>query len=482
MHLFVNLAIMLKLIKEINCWRQIFLLCILLSPLFFINIKNSFDWGDDYAHYILKAKDIATGSSIAKLMEDENYAPSIRPPVFPALLSPVYSCFGAIPAAYHFFSSIVLLLVLVVSWIYFFKNENMWLGVLFASSIAFIPYTLKLKAELPIELPMMLFIYSSLLLIKLERYALAFAFIIIACLTKYTAVAMIPVFAFAYVINCMSKGAQNKKQLVAIIAMAVLLLADVLFNFSSVTWYQQHFISGNIFERIANNFNYYMHVFFNAFEQEVPSIINVVIKWLVIVLFLSGFVLSVSKRLQAHDIFFVFYLLIILIYDYGKGGYRFIFPLFPVVFFYFYRALNFLSDKLKLKALYLSMAFVLVLMISFSKNIIKIKEEEILVTGPQQTEFTQICDYVKNNTPDSITIFFAKPFLTILYSERKSKWIKSISSLEAAQEKSSSYILLAKSTEAELYLSEFDYLLKSNVVVEENNKFILLKNQPATFE
>ncbi|MBK7856810.1 MAG: hypothetical protein IPJ79_19650 [Bacteroidetes bacterium] len=128
------------------------------------------------------------------------------------------------------------------------------------------------------------------------------------------------------------------------------------------------------------------------------------------------------------------------------------------------------------------MAFVLVLMISFSKNIIKIKEEEILVTGPQQTEFTQICDYVKNNTPDSITIFFAKPFLTILYSERKSKWIKSISSLEAAQEKSSSYILLAKSTEAELYLSEFDYLLKSNVVVEENNKFILLKNQPATFE
>lgn len=415
-------------------------------------------------------------------MADENYAPSIRPPVFPVLLSSVYSFFGTSPLVYNYFSSVVLLLVLVISWFYFFKDVNERTGIFFTVSLAFIPYTLKLKSELPIELPLMLFIYSALLFIKLKRYAIAFVFIVMACLTKYTALAMIPVFAIVYIIDFRMKVLKNKKQLMAIIAMVALLMAYVLLNFSGVTWYRQHFISGNLVERIATNFNYYTNVFFNAFEQEVPSIINLAIKWLVVILFLTGFILSVSKRLQAHDIFFVFYLLIILIYDYGKGGYRFIFPLLPVVFFYFYRALNFLSDKFKLRALYLNMAFVLVLMISFSKNIIKIKEEEILVTGPQQTEFTQICNYVKNNTPDSITIFFAKPFLTTLYAERKSKWIKSISSLEAAQEKSYSYILLAKSTEEELYLSEFDYLLKSNVVVEENNKFILLKNQPATFE
>ncbi|MBK7856809.1 MAG: hypothetical protein IPJ79_19645 [Bacteroidetes bacterium] len=49
-----------------------------------------------------------------------------------------------------------------------------------------------------------------------------------------------------------------------------------------------------------------MHVFFNAFEQEVPSIINVVIKWLVIVLFLSGFVLSVSKTFAGTRYIFRF--------------------------------------------------------------------------------------------------------------------------------------------------------------------------------
>lgn len=466
---------MLKLIKEINCWRQIFLLCILLSPLFFINIKNSFDWGDDYAHYILKAKDIATGSSSAKLMEDESYAPSIRPPVFPVLLTPVYFFFGINPVAYHYFSSVVLILVLMVSWFYFFKDVNGWTGVLFTASLAFIPYTLKLKAELPVELPMMLFIYSSLVFIKLKRYPLAFALIIIACLTKYTAVAMIPVFVIVCVIDCKGKLAQNKKQLVAIIAIVVLLLAYVLFNFSGVAWYQQHFISGNILERFTINFNYYMHVFFNTFEQEVPFIVNAVVKWLVIILFLAGFVLSVSKRLQAHDLFFVFYLLIILIYDYGKGGYRFIFPLMPMVFFYFYTSLNFLSDRIKQKKVLLCVPFLMLLLISFSKNILKIRAEENLIIGPQQNEFMQMAYYIRDTTPDSCTIFFAKPFVSSLYCDRKSKWIKSLADDRINSSNQMQYILLAKNTEPELFLPEYNLLLEQDSTLVENDKFILVK-------
>lgn len=446
-------------------------------PLFFVNIKNSFDWGDDYAYYILKAKDIATGSSGVKLMMDESYAPSIRPPVFPVLLSPVYSCFGTNPLAYNYFSSVVLILVLVICWFYFFKDVNGWTGVFFTVSLAFIPYTLKLKSELPIELPLMLFIYSALLFIKLKRYAIAFVFIIIACLTKYTALAMIPVFAFFYIIDFKRKVVRNKKQLAAIIVMASLLIAYVLLNFSGVTWYRQHFISGNLIERIATNFNYYMHVFFNAFEQEVPSIINLGIKWLIVILFLAGFILSVSKRMQAHVLFFVFYLIIILIYDYGKGGYRFIFPLMPVVFFYFYQTLNFLSDKLKLETFYLGAAFVLVLMISFSKNILKIKVDENVITGPQQTEFLQMADVLKKNLSDSGTVFFAKPFLTALYAHRKSKWIKSLNPPEMVEEKFPHCILLATPSEPELYFPEFDYLIERNFVVAENEKFILLDSR-----
>lgn len=445
-------------------------------PIFFINIKNSFDWGDDYAHYILKAKDIATGSSSVKLMADENYAPSIRPPVFPVLLSSVYSFFGSSPLAYNYFSSVVLLLVLVISWFYFFKDVIERTGIFFTVSLAFIPYTLMLKSELPIELPLMLFIYSALLFIKLKRYAIAFVFIVMACLTKYTALAMIPVFAIVYIIDFRMKVLKNKKQLMAIIAMVALLMAYVLLNFSGVTWYRQHFISGNLVERIATNFNYYTNVFFNSFEQEVPSIINLAIKWLVVILFLTGFILSVSKRMQAHDLFFVFYLLIILIYDYGKGGYRFIFPLMPVVFFYFYQTLNFLSCKLKFKTFYLGAAFVLVLMMSFSKNIIKIKTEEDVVTGPQQTEFLQICDYIKNNTPDSSTIIFSKPFLTALYAEREGKWIKSYKPIIFKEEKTSQYFLLAKTKESELYLPEFDSILEKKEMVLENDRFKLLKN------
>lgn len=473
---------MLKRVLESNNGRQVLLLCFMVLPLFFINIKNSFDWGDDYAYYILKAKDIATGTSSAKLMMDENYAPSIRPPVFPVLLSPVYAYFGTNTLAYNYFSSALLLLFSIISWFYFFKDVNGWMGVLFTTSLAFVPYTLKLKVELPIELPMMLFIYSGLLFIKLKRYAMACVFIVIACLTKYTAIAMIPVFVIVYITNFKKMMEQNKKQLVLIITMVILLLTYVLFNFSGVTWYQQHFISGNIVERVATNFNYYMHVFFNAFEQEVPVIINLVIKWLVVILFLAGFALSVSKRIEAHDLFFVFYLLIILSYDYGKGGYRFIFPIMPVVFFYFYQTQNFLSDKLKLKTFYLGAAIVLVLMISFSKNIIKIKKEEDVVTGPQQTEFTQICHYIKNNTSESSTIFFAKPFLTALYSEKKSKWIKTYCAVKNNEEKTPKYFLLAKKTEPELYLREFDSLLEKNNVVLENDKFILLNNRQIRFE
>ena len=73
-------------------------LLLFLIPLFFINIKSSHDWGDDFAQYIHQAKNISEGISQNNtgyvFNSDVFLGPNAYPTGFPLLLAPIIKNYG----------------------------------------------------------------------------------------------------------------------------------------------------------------------------------------------------------------------------------------------------------------------------------------------------------------------------------------------------------------------------------------------------
>src|SRR5665213_140532 len=72
------------------------LLVVLLIPLFFINIRDSHDWGDDFAQYIQQAINSTKGipQSESGYIYNREIDIVARPVGFPLMLAPVYMVFG----------------------------------------------------------------------------------------------------------------------------------------------------------------------------------------------------------------------------------------------------------------------------------------------------------------------------------------------------------------------------------------------------
>lgn len=72
-------------------WLKHIVVIALLVPLLFFNIKNTHDWGDDFAQYLLEAKNIKEGRPISytNFVENPNYVlgPNFYPPGFPIIIA-----------------------------------------------------------------------------------------------------------------------------------------------------------------------------------------------------------------------------------------------------------------------------------------------------------------------------------------------------------------------------------------------------------
>ena len=62
-----------------------------LLPLLFLNIKDTHDWGDDFAQYLIEAKNISQGLPLAQsgYVENPGYilGPNCYPPGFPLIIA-----------------------------------------------------------------------------------------------------------------------------------------------------------------------------------------------------------------------------------------------------------------------------------------------------------------------------------------------------------------------------------------------------------
>ena len=130
-----------------------FLIALLCLHVFFINIKNSHDWGDDFAQYIHQAKNITEGISQTEtgFIFNKDF-PLYSPPAyfmgFPLLLAPVYAVAGNDIRAFSFLISTFLFLSAIVFFRFFNSYFNPFSSCLLVLIILYNPWILNFKMEI----------------------------------------------------------------------------------------------------------------------------------------------------------------------------------------------------------------------------------------------------------------------------------------------------------------------------------------------
>lgn len=408
---------------------------------------------------------------------DIEYAPQVRPPVFPLMLAPFYLLAGLQPVVYHLLLTLLLFISFFLAWKFLFRDIESVAAIFFLLVIAYNPYTLKLKAELPIEFPMMCLIYLGFYLLQKRKYLFGFLFLVLACLTKYTAIAALLASVIYVIFNDWKYICKHKSLFLKIGALVVAGLIVFFFFIGDAQWYYRLFIAGDISGRAAKNLIVYQREFYNAFEQEVPSVVNSIIKLIVIILFVTGFIIAIAKKKLLPLLFFLLYFIVLLIYDYSKGGYRFLFPLMPIIAWFIYLAVEYFSKISKIKLWICSACYCAFMLVGYSKNIIGIIRQTSVITGPQQAEFIEAIDFIKGNITQEKTVYFKKPFLISLYAQRPSKLI---STYETHKDSINgvSFLLLAKQTEPELYVKAYEKYFNGSTLLFENSKFSIVSLNP----
>ena len=159
------------------------LLLALLFPLLFLGLWNRHDWGDDFAQYLLQAKNMVEGraqtdNGLVFPPGNEKFAVTAYPVGFPLLLVPVYYLFGTSVKPYF----ILLSLTLIVSGLLLFRyyrRDFSWITALMMSLwFCYNPFVIEWKWQILSDLPFLMLVYLSLIFFSNQKNNRFFVFLL----------------------------------------------------------------------------------------------------------------------------------------------------------------------------------------------------------------------------------------------------------------------------------------------------------------
>ncbi len=415
------------------------LLLLSILPLLYINVKSTHDWGDDFAQYIIQAKCICihSFSSVYNVSGLEQYSPQFRPLGFSLILAPFYSFFGNNTYVFEMVNSVFLLFLCLILFVFFEKYFSNLISFLLVIVFAYNPSLSWLKQEIMSEIVFTFLIISAFLMYSNKgNYCYLKTCFFVSCLllVKYIGIVLIIAYLTELIFCNIKYYIKHKKVLeskerlinsfiIAIVPLLIYyLVTDIIFKIPSgnLTWYNKFFISKDMFAIAFNNLIDYKDVFLNSFEQEVPHYVNILLKTSACIFFIAGVILKFKNKMELQDYFFVFYITLLLLYPYTKGGFRFLLPVFPLILLYItYGAMAIINSFFFQKKILIYLYFAIIIF-SYSINIKSIViQTPIMEIGPQDKYFSESAEYIKKNTLEKDCFIFMKPWAFNLFTDRK---------------------------------------------------------------
>lgn len=421
----------------------------LLLPLFYINVKDSHDWGDDFAQYFIQARNIVehrpqTDNGLVFDKQAGEYALQAYPVGFPLILASAWWCFGdsilvsSLALSFFFFA------FGIAAFFYFRKYFTESISVLLALVIIYNPLTIGFKKEILSDIPFSFFFLWGVLLFQSERkktahflftgivwgFALSVRGIgasLMLALALFTAAAMVRYFLKKEKAELLFS--LKKCLLIMVAALGTyLFLNAVLFPVPSsniLRFYADAIRGENFWKWMQLNLDYYYQVFLNFFATMGGSYewISTGTKYLLIALLPLGLALVWIRKSMYDDWLCISYLLVLFVYPYLGGGFRFLLPVMPVLMKYIFTAFNAIAVRVHLKPTLLATIFLLIVLLQYTPGIInQVKSMDLAEEGPQELPAMEAFQYIKR-LPDSAVVVFLKPRALSFYSGKRVAYV-----------------------------------------------------------
>ncbi len=420
--------------KNFSVSKGRIILVAMLFPLFFINVKDSHDWGDDFTQYLIQARNLIEGipqSENGLIQNDEApYAIKAYPVGLPLLISPIYYFFNLKIFPYCVLFSVVLFITGIISFEFFRKRTDIFSAIiivlLFCYNVNTLAYKKQILSEIPFTCILMTFILWTQTKFYRKKYAWIITSVIIAALVSLRLAGIAIVAAFflnQFLVIYRLKDAKSLLHSLKIFLFTACLslllfsaLNDWLFPIFSAglfSFYGSAFQSHSL--QLASNARFYYKIsefMFPFFGGYVPGF------W--IILAISGWIIAFIKKNSFAEYAFPFYILIILIYPYTNAGLRFLIPVLPLLIYYLYYFIVEVKTFLRINS-FLPAALILILLLfsymSPVKSIINTQHE--IEEGPQEQVSVELFSYLKGLPADAVMVF-CKARAISLYSGHRS--------------------------------------------------------------
>ena len=407
-------------------------LLLFLIPLFFVNIKSSHDWGDDFAQYIHQAKNIAEKVSQNNtgyvFNGDVFLGPQAYPTGFPILLSPLIKHYGFDFKVLNYYMTFFLVIVCLFGFLILRERFSYITAFFTTLIIAYNPFILNFKTEIVSDLAFTSFLLASIYLISgnksfLKAIALG---ILIAFLSHIRAIGLLVIIVFAthelFFGNQIKNASFNlhQKLIITLFCFFVFYLG-LKFAFPCNTNYPSFFEFNGLFERANEHISYHflsLSYFFNIYEPKSQYFIGVIASSCIIVFCILGFLYDWKKhKFNFINLFVISYVTTIAIFKFGDQGLRFLIPILFFIFYYSIIALKYVLQPLVGNWMLNSIVFGLIILLSYKPVIEKLLEtENQILDGPCTDASFEMFNYIKSLNLTGEIIVFEKPRALALFT------------------------------------------------------------------
>jgi hypothetical protein len=406
----------------------------LLLPLLFINIKNSHDWGDDFAQYIHQARNILIGESQNNTgyIYNENcfIGPKAYPTGFPLLMAAFSRCGNDSLIGLNKLISFFWGAGCFVGFLFLRKRFSYLTALITTLIIAYNPMMIEFKTNILSDLPFTFFSLLSLYLInKEDRIWLA---ILTGCLIAFTAhvrsigLVLVAVLLIYKIINTRkTAGANPYRYLIMSLSSFLLVYIGLKLMFPCDTNYPELFTSEGVWANLNKQTSYnidWLDNFLDSYELKNYYYITVIASSALIAFSFIGLIkMWKTERTNPILLYTIAYILVLISFPYGDAGLRFLFPILPLIFLFSIEGMKLSFTALNMRGRILAVVFGALVLFSYHEKIEKIlNDTDTIYEGPQKPQVQKMFEYINQNLEPRTVIEFDKPRALALYTNMHS--------------------------------------------------------------
>lgn len=421
-----------------RAWHGYALLALLVLPLFFISVRDTHDWGDDFAQYIIQAKELSEGGPVdpdAAVLNWAAHGPAPKGLGFSILLMPVHAWAGVKVRPYLFFNTIVLCIGGVLFYAFLRRDFPVALGLGGTALLLYDRHVLQAKAEIMPDLLLMALVVATVYLLArpVRRTWWSVALVVgFAALLKTAGWVLVPVL-WIEALRARWKGAPQAPRWSALVFVFVMPVALGLVvpawlsgsEASGSFWYTELMQPGRVLRNAGSNAWTYMGHTLVWFEQELPMWMNRMLVPLVLALMLCGVVVRAWKGIGAPELIMVGWWGMLLVYPDVNSATRFMLPLLPLALQYLLHGTAWVVRTVKMPEAAMPVGLGLFLLASADTVRWAVRVDPSQGSGPYAHHAADAFLAIKKHVSAGQTVASTRPWALHLFTGRPAMWAAS---------------------------------------------------------